>query len=104
MSITNATKQEREASTKFSAHSHFKLIQHIFKNPLKFLNGLSMTFLASLLKTDTLVMEITAHNFFYDLLGKIIYFLMKHSLTQLKYLFAALTSSLSPQLLLGQAY
>ena len=39
MSITNAKKQERDASRKFSAREHFKLIKHIFKKPLKLSNG-----------------------------------------------------------------
>ena len=56
MSITNAKKQERDASRKFSAHEHFKLIKHIFKKPLKF-KWFSMTFLASFLKKGTSVME-----------------------------------------------
>ena len=56
MSITNAENQEREASRVFSSLT-LQIYQTYIQEAFKIFEWLSMTFLASFLKTETLVME-----------------------------------------------
>ena len=57
MPITNAKKQEREASRKFFSSLTLQTYQTYIQPALKVFECLSMTFLASFLKTEMLEFE-----------------------------------------------